>query len=91
MGVTSRLINSQTYVFPPKAEQKPGNIPQGDCINDTGSPTIFGPGCWQLFFVNEPAHDEVESHLDAGDRRMQQTWYVNGMLWGRQHSRVGGW
>ena len=33
--ITSRLINSQTYVFPPKSDQKPGNIPLGDCLNDT--------------------------------------------------------
>src|SRR4029450_195451 len=75
LGITSRLINSQTYVFPPKSEQKPGSIPLGECINDTTLPTPFGPGCWQiLFFPPEPAHDEVESHLDSNDTRMQQTW-----------------
>ncbi len=41
------------------SDQKPGDIPLADCINDTTSPTIFGPGCWQLFFVGEPAHDET--------------------------------
>lgn len=79
LGITSRTINSQTYVDPPKANQKPGDIPLGECINDT---TLFGAGCWQLFFATEPAHDEVESHPDANDTRMQQTWYANGMLWG---------
>ncbi len=88
VGITSRLINSQTYVFPPKSEQKPGNIPLGDCINNTTTPTIFGPGCWQLLFVDEPAHDEVESHLDSNDTRMQQTWYANGMLWGAADTAV---
>jgi hypothetical protein len=82
LGVTSRTINAPTYVDPPKADQKAGNIPLGDCINDTTIATPFGPGCWQLFFVDEPAHDEVESHPDASDTRMQQTWYVNGTLWG---------
>src|SRR5579864_9614904 len=79
LGITSRTINSQTYVDPPKANQKPGDIPLGECINDT---TLFGAGCWQLFFATEPAHDEVESHPDANHTRMQQTWYANGMLWG---------
>jgi len=83
LGITSRTINSETYVDPPKADQKPGDFPLGQCINDTTIQTPFGPGCWQLFFnPPEPAHDEVESHPDASDTRMQQTWYVNGTLWG---------
>ena len=88
LGITSRLINSQTYVFPPKADQKPGDFPLGQCINDTTTPTIFGPGCWQLLFVNEPAHDEVISTPDSLDSRMQQTWYVNGTLWGASGTAV---
>ena len=87
LGITSRLINSQTYVFPPSADQKPGDIPLADCLNDTTTPTIFGPGCWQLFFDNQPP-TEVESTLDAGDTRMQQTWYVNGVLWGAASTAV---
>ncbi len=89
LGITSRLINSQTYVFPPKSNQKPGDFPLGQCINDTTIPTIFGPGCWQLFF-NPPAPSptEVESSLDSGDTRMQQTWYVNGTLWGASGTAV---
>src|SRR4030095_16780015 len=85
---TSRTINSPTYVDPPKANQKAGNIPLGDCINDTTIATPFGLGCWQLLFVAEPAHDEVESHPDANDTRMQQTWYANGTLWGSAPSGV---
>jgi hypothetical protein len=88
LGITSRLINSETYVFPPKSDQKPGSIPLADCINDTTTPTIFGPGCWQLLFVEEPEHDEVESTPDSGDTRMQQVWYANGMLWGANGTAV---
>lgn len=88
LGITSRLTNSQTYVFPPKSDQKPGDIPLGECINNTTTPTIFGPGCWQLLFVNEPAHDEVESQPDSLDTRMQQTWYVNGTIWGASGTAV---
>ena len=80
LGLTSRTINSQTYVDPPKANQKAGDFPLGQCINDT---TYFGLGCWQLFFnPPAPAHNEVESMPDASDTRMQQTWYANGTLWG---------
>jgi hypothetical protein len=88
LGVTSRLTNSQTYVFPPKSDQKVGNVPLAQCVNDTTTPTVFGPGCWQLFFNDEPAHDEVESTPDSNDTRMQQTWYVNGTLWGAADTAV---
>ncbi len=88
LAITSRLINSETYVFPPKANQKAGDIPLADCINDTTTPTIFGPGCWQIFFLDEPAHDEVLSRPDSGDTRMQQTWYVNGTLYGAAGTAV---
>ena len=86
---TSRLVNSQTYVFPPKSDQKPGDIPLGDCINNGTTPTPFGLGCWQIFFnPPAPANDEVESTPDSGDSRMQQTWYVNGTLWGSSGTAV---
>ena len=88
LGITSRLVNSQTYVYPPKADQKPGPFPLGQCINDTTTPTVFGPGCWQLLFVGEPAHNEVISTPDSLDSRMQQTWYVNGTLWGASGTAV---
>ena len=88
VAITSRLINSQDYVFPPLSDQKAGSIPLGDCINNTTTPTVFGPGCWQLLFVDEPAHNEVESTPDSADTRMQQVWYANGMLWGSNGTGV---
>jgi len=80
--LTNRLVNSQTYTFPPTSDQRPGPTPLRDCINDTSLPTPFGPGCWQIFFVDEPEHDEVISRPDSLDGRMQQVWFVNGNLWG---------
>jgi hypothetical protein len=88
LGITSRLINSQTYVYPPLANQKPGDFPLGQCINDTTISTPYGSGCWQLFFTSEPAHNEVESTPDSLDSRMQQTWYANGTLWGASGTAV---
>jgi hypothetical protein len=88
LGITSRLINSQTYVFPPTADQKPGDFPLGECLNDN---TLFGGGlgCWYLFF-DPPVtwQPEVESTPDSLDSRMQQTWYVDGMLWGASGTAV---
>jgi hypothetical protein len=80
--LTNRLVSSEPYTFPPTSNQRPGPTPLRDCINDTTLPTIFGPGCWQLFFVEEPDHDEVISRPDSLDGRMQQVWFVNGSLWG---------
>jgi hypothetical protein len=89
LAMTSRLINSETYVYPPRSDQKAGSTPLADCINDTTTPTIFGPGCWQLLFTSEPAHHhEVEVHVDSNDTRMQQTWFVNGVLWGATDTAV---
>lgn len=94
LRISSRLTKSATYVFPPTQDQKKGPIPLAKCLNDTTMPTPFGPGCWQVFFTpdQEPTHDAVESHPDANDTRMQQTWYVNGTLWGSADTavRVGG-
>ena len=83
------IINVGTYSISPKADQKPGPFPLGQCINDTTLPTIFGPGCWQIFFVQEPDHDEVISRPDSLDGRMQQVWFVNGSLWGAAGTGVG--
>jgi len=70
------------YSVPPKSNQKAGDFPLGQCINDTTTATPFGPGCWQFFFVQEPAHDEVISSPDSGDSRMMQVSFANGKLWG---------
>jgi hypothetical protein len=72
------------YTVPPTADQKAGPFPLGECINDTVIPTQFGPGCWQLFFTPdaEPAHDEVISHPDGSDSRMNQVVYSGGTLMG---------
>jgi len=90
--ITSRLINSETYVFPPKADQKVGSIPLGECLNDN---TLFGGGigCWALFFappstLPPPWQPEVESKPDSNDTRMQQVWYANGKLWGSTDTAV---
>jgi hypothetical protein len=90
LRITSRLINSQTYVYPPKADQKPGDIPLADCLNDN---TLFDPtegiGCWFLFFDPPPTwQPEVESTPDSLDTRMQQVWYADGTLWGSNGTAV---
>jgi hypothetical protein len=74
------------YGTPPTSDQKAGDFPLGQCLNDTTrtSPFWQGAGCWRQFFdpADEPAHDEVESRLDSNDTRMQQVVFANGRLWG---------
>jgi hypothetical protein len=82
LALDSKALASETYVFPPLSNQKPGNFPLGQCINDTALATPFGPGCWQFLFTSEPSHDEVESSPDSGDTREYQVWYAGGKLYG---------
>ena len=44
----NHVLDSEVYGVPPKSEQKPGDFPLGQCINDTTMATPFGPGCWQI-------------------------------------------
>ena len=92
LHLSNKTMRSEVYGIPPKADQKTGDVPLAECINDTTIATPFGPGCWQFFFVTEPAHTAVESKIDANDTRMQQTWYVNGKLYGALDTvvKVGG-
>ncbi|GAC1520651.1 MAG: hypothetical protein NVS2B16_27880 [Chloroflexota bacterium] len=69
------VVDVGTYAAPPKADQKSGNFPLGQCLNDTscatflnGEPNAFGP--------------ETQSTLDSNDTRMQQVTFANGKLWG---------
>ena len=82
LKLSNKLIKADTYTLPPKATQKDGPTPLRDCINDTSD--LFGPGlgCWALFFAAEPAHDEVISHLDSSDTRMNQVVFDSGRLFG---------
>jgi hypothetical protein len=87
LTLSSKAIPSEAYVLPPTSDQKPGDFPLGQCINDT-SGILGGFDCWELFFLDEPAHDEVISTPDSNDTRMQQVWYTNGQLWGTADTGV---
>jgi len=94
LRIQSQVIKSETYVVPPKSDQKAGDVPMADCLNDTsdlfGTDPVFGNlGCWYIF-LDPPAswQPEVETNIDSNDSRMQQVWYVNGMLWGSTDTAV---
>ncbi len=68
--LSSRILASETYGVPPWSEQKFGSVPLRDCLVTACLPGIG------------PSLKEVEGPLDSNDSRMQQTWYVNGKLYG---------
>ncbi len=84
VALDHRVLRVGRYGVPPPSNQKPGDFPLGQCINDTTIELVPGaPGCWQVIVgPPEPAHDEVESSLDSNDTRMQQVVFSNGRLWG---------
>ena len=101
LALSTKVLDVNQYGIPPKQRQPgsgtaPGlNVPQGHCINDTTTPTVFGVGCWNLLFVcTNPAipdcvpHNEVISRPDSNDTRMQQVMFANGKLWGALDTAV---
>jgi hypothetical protein len=73
--LSHKSLGVGTYVIPPKANQKAGDYPLGQCLNDTTCATFLNG-------VPDPFAPEPESVLDANDTRMQQVTYANGKVWG---------
>jgi hypothetical protein len=99
LKIQSQVVNSETYVVPPKSDQKVGDTPMADCLNDTTDiyaayhqyfPDYTGPlGCWFNFLDPPPTwQPEVETNVDSNDARMQQVWYTNGTLWASTDTAV---
>ncbi|HXA27758.1 MAG TPA: hypothetical protein VN193_03335 [Candidatus Angelobacter sp.] len=68
-------LNVGQYTLPPPAEQKAGNQPLRDCLNQNKCSTNFILGAKDPFA-------ETSSPLDSNDTRMQQVTWVGGQLWG---------
>jgi hypothetical protein len=81
-NLTHATLNVGLYAIPPKANQKAGDFPLGQCLNDDPCATFLNG-------TPDPFKPEVISHLDANDSRMQQVWYANGKLWGALDTAVG--
>jgi hypothetical protein len=75
LALNNTVIDVLPYVQPPKANQKPGDIPLGECLNIPACATFLNG-------VPDPFAPEVESHLDSSDTRMMQVTYANGKVWG---------
>ncbi|HEX7733878.1 MAG TPA: hypothetical protein VF458_03420 [Ktedonobacteraceae bacterium] len=82
LGLSNKVLTVNPYATPPKANQKPGPFPLGQCLNDSTIATPAGPGCWRFLVASGGPFHEVESSLDSNDTRMQQVTFANGKLWG---------
>lgn len=83
LQLTHRNIAVGTYDAPPPSDQKIGNTPLKDCLNNTACATrvLGGP---------DTSAPETEVALDSSDTRMLQTTYVNGQLWGALDTALNG-
>lgn len=90
ISLSTKVLRVARYSAPPAANQKAGNTPLADCLNDTSlqvTATLFG--CWRLAVTVEPKHNQVESQkIDTNDTRMQQVTYAGGVLYGALDTAV---
>jgi hypothetical protein len=80
LSLRHSLIKVNQYSVPPKANQKPGNFPLGQCLNN--------PACATLLLGTPDPNTETESPLDSNDTRMQQVVYANGKVCGAVDTAV---
>jgi len=72
------------YSNPPASDQKAGNAPLRNCLNDSACATTF------LLGQPDPFAPEPEYALDSSDSRMLQTTLAAGMLWGALDTKLNG-
>jgi len=95
ISLSTKVLRVARYSAPPGANQKAGNTPLADCLNDTtlragtapdGTPLF---GCWRLVVTVKPVHTQVENQkIDTNDTRMQQVTYAGGVLYGALDTAV---
>jgi hypothetical protein len=95
ISLSTKVLRVARYSAPPGANQKTGNTPLADCLNNTtlrvgtapdGTPLF---GCWRLVVTVEPKHNQVENQsIDTNDTRMQQVTYAGGTLYGALDTAV---
>ncbi|HYK96996.1 MAG TPA: hypothetical protein VEU77_01255 [Candidatus Acidoferrales bacterium] len=88
LSLNNTIVGVDQYSNPPRANQKAGDFPLGQCINDTTTATVAGVGCWRLLLAAEPQHNEVEGGLDSSDTRILSTTFARGVIWGTLDTAV---
>ncbi len=73
LTLSDSFIDVQTYGRPPKADQKAGDFPLGQCLND--------PVCTLSLGGPDPFVETESNHVDTSDSRIQSVVFGNGKLW----------
>lgn len=74
LSLNNTKLDVGLYAAPPAAEQKAGQQPLRECLNNN-------PCSLNLEAIKDP-FAETSAALDSNDTRMQQVTFVNGRLWG---------
>ncbi len=74
LNLSNAKLDVNRYDLPPQAQQKSGNQPLRQCLNQNKC-SVFLEG------IKDP-FAETSASLDSNDTRMQQVTWVNGRLWG---------
>lgn len=74
LTLANAKVDVGLYTLPPAAEQKSGNQPLRNCLNNN-------PCSVALEGIKDPFAEKSAS-LDSNDTRMQQVTFINGELWG---------
>jgi hypothetical protein len=80
LWLSNSTVPVRRYSIPPQSDQKAGDNPLGQCLNDAACSTFLN-GSPNTF-------TEVLSHLDSNDTRMQQVTYASGYVWGALDTAV---
>lgn len=82
LRLSNHVLQSEPFGQAPMANQKVGDYPLGECLNDRKERSGPGINCWQMVTKELPKNKAVIGELDSNDVRMQQVSYVNGKLYG---------
>lgn len=80
LQLTDTVLSVGQYSMPPTAQQKAGPTPLAQCLSTTACHVV-------------PLHTAPQSEgqaIDAGDARMQQVTFADGMVFGSLGTAVGG-
>jgi hypothetical protein len=82
IGVEVNPVEVTTYAVPPRATQKVGDFPLGQCLADATIPTPAGPGCWRFVLASGgPFPNTEKQRIDGHDSRVNQVTFARGKLW----------
>jgi hypothetical protein len=74
LTLSDAVIPVLTYGRPPRADQRAGDFPLGQCLNNVPCSNF-------LIGTTDPFGESESEHVDASDSRVQSLVFANGKLW----------